>query len=84
MTINKNTTHKYKLLFDLEMTVGEFSISEVLGKSKNATDALLVGSLIDQYEGKPNIDFSSFDGRSDGEPVSGDDLYEFLIRLAEK
>lgn len=76
-----NKMHKYKIMFDLEMTVGEFTAKEI-GK-RSGTDALVVGSVLFPEGGKPNIKFSSFDGRSSAAPLSDADLFKVMAQLAK-
>lgn len=72
--------HKYKVRYDIEMKVGEFTKDELMAENKSGTDALLYFSLLYPEDGSFSLLFNSIDGRT-GKELDSNELFKVWSML---
>ena len=76
-------THKYKVKYNIDPEVGEFSAEEIRKEGYGATDAFIFFSLIFYEDGIYSQNFFSFDGRNKGKSLSSNDLWKVWALLTK-
>jgi len=76
--------HKYKLKYDLDTKVGEFTKEELEKDDAGGTDALILVSLLYPEDGSFSTYFTTYDGRNEGKNLEDIEIFKFWSMLSKR